>query len=205
MSAPLFGSDIIFYQRLLKSSGFYSGPVNGVWGSAMSTADDRFQADAARLKQQIGAFDARTEGHIATLHIKAQKVARKFMAKASSGPLTCKIISGTRSYAEQDALYKKGRWGNPGSKVTNARGGQSNHNFCIAWDIGLFDASGKYLTGATKAEQRAYEGIAALAADPDLEWGGNWSSFKDRPHYQARTGKTTSQVRGLFEAGRSYL
>ncbi|MEO8506247.1 MAG: hypothetical protein ABI593_01300 [Betaproteobacteria bacterium] len=41
----------------------------------------------------------------------------------------------------QDAPYRQGRLGNPGPRVTNARDGQSNHNFGIAWDIGIFTAS----------------------------------------------------------------
>ncbi len=55
-----------------------------------------------------------------------------------------KIISGTRTHMqEQDALYARRRTA-PGPRVTNARGGYSNHNFGIAWDIGLF-RGGKYL------------------------------------------------------------
>ena len=43
------------------------------------------------------------------------------------------------SYTEQNDLYKRGSFGNPPPKVTNARGGQSNHNFGIAWDGGVFE------------------------------------------------------------------
>jgi peptidoglycan LD-endopeptidase CwlK len=38
-----------------------------------------------------------------------------------------------------------------------------------------------------------------------LDWGGNWTTFVDRPHYQLKTGKKTSQVKTLFEAGQSYM
>nr|WP_295770097.1 M15 family metallopeptidase [Rhodoferax sp.] len=41
-----------------------------------------------------------------------------------------------RSCAEQDALYAQGRTA-PGNKVTNAKSGDSNHNFGIAFDIGV--------------------------------------------------------------------
>src|SRR5215207_9435814 len=52
---------------------------------------------------------------------------------------TYKVTSAYRSNAEQDALYAQGRT-KPGSKVTNARGGQSKHNpgpdgLCRAIDI----------------------------------------------------------------------
>jgi hypothetical protein len=42
-----------------------------------------------------------------------------------------------RSFAEQDALYAQGRT-KPGKIVTKARGGFSNHNFGVAFDIGVF-------------------------------------------------------------------
>src|SRR6478735_5807766 len=82
-------------------------------------------------------FDKRTEGNIATLVPKAQEKARQFMTAIlpilEEKGCTAKIISGTRSYDEQDDLYAKGRTV-AGAKVTNARGGYSNHNFGIAWD-----------------------------------------------------------------------
>jgi len=205
MSSPLFEEDILFYQRLLKCSGYYRGNLDGDWGPITGAADQKFNLDAENLKQQLGSFDSRTEGHIATMHIKAQAEARKFMKSALSGPNACRIISGTRSYKQQDELYKKGRWGNLGPRVTNARGGQSNHNFCIAWDIGLFAPSGEYLNGDTTAEIRAYEHVATLVDLTNLTWGGNWSSFKDRPHYQFKTGKKTSAIRPLFESGQPYV
>jgi len=182
MSAPLFGTDVLFYQRLLKASGYYHDTLDGIWGSNTTSAENAFQADAEDLKSSLGAFDSRTEGHIAKLHIKAQERARKFMAVATTGPHTCKIISGTRSYAEQNALYRQGRWGNPGPIVTKAKGGQSNHNFSIAWDVGLFNSAGEYLNGDTTAEVAAYEFIATIVDLSDLEWGGHWSGFKDRPN-----------------------
>jgi len=64
-------------------------------------------------------------------------------------PLTYRIISGTRTYEQQNQLFKKR------PKVTNARGGQSNHNFGIAWDVGLFE-EGKYYEGTSKKEDKAY-------------------------------------------------
>jgi peptidoglycan LD-endopeptidase CwlK len=57
----------------------------------------------------------------------AQIKAREFKKALRGPPLTYRIFSETRIYAEQDALFKKG------PKVTTARGGQSNHNFGIAW------------------------------------------------------------------------
>ena len=80
--------------------------------------------------------------------------------------------------------------------MTNARGGQSWHNFGLAWDIGLF-TDGKYVTTDTKYKAAAAHGKAA-----GLEWGGDWKTFPDCPHYQVGAeGRTISGARARFEAG----
>ena len=90
--------------------------------------------------------------------------------------------------------------GNPGPIVTHARAGESNHNFGIAWDVGIFDG-GRYLTGANATEEQAYKDLASVAMSAALEWGGSWTTFKDLPHYQMKTALTLAQVQQRFEAG----
>jgi peptidoglycan L-alanyl-D-glutamate endopeptidase CwlK len=168
----------------------------------MDAADQAFTADYDTARQQLGAFDARSEANIQTLIPSAQREARRFLAKAQKGfpGLSIRILSGTRTYVEQDLLFSKGRNSNPGPIVTHARGGESNHNFGIAWDVGIFDG-GRYLTGATAAEEKAYRDLAPVAMSSALEWGGEWKSFTDLPHYQMKTGLTLAQVQQRFEAG----
>lgn len=202
MSAPLFQTDLIFYQRLLASMGYYTDTIDGDWGPNTEAADQAFEAASLALRQQFGELDSRTEGNIVTLHIKAQKLARQFIAdlKAAGFGRTVRILSGTRTYEEQNRLFAKGRFGNPGPVVTKARGGFSNHNFGIAWDIGIFE-NGVYYTGATAAQNTWYKKAAATASMTGLDWGGNWSGFTDLPHYEAKTGMTITQKRTLFESG----
>ena len=90
-----------------------------------------------------------------------------------------KVISGFRTYDEQAALYPQGRT-TPGKVVTNARPGYSNHNFGIAFDIGVFEGS-TYLPESPK-----YNAVGALGMDIGLEWGGSWKSIVDAPHFQLR-------------------
>ncbi len=197
MSAPLSKAATLFRQRILSCAGFYHAKLDGLWGPKTDQADKDFHAEYLRLQTIGGAFDPRTESWIITLLPEAQSKARDFMRVAGSA---CKIISGTRTYPEQDALFSQR------PKVTNARGGQSNHNFGIAWDVGIFQ-NGHYLTGATRAEEAAYTSLAATikAHVSGLEWGGDWKSIVDEPHYQLATGKTVSQVRALFEGGTPYV
>lgn len=127
----------------------------------------------------IDIVDAGSEKKIATLLPEVQPLARALVHKAALSGIKIKIISGLRTYAEQDELYAQGRT-KPGSKVTNARGGYSNHNFGIAFDIGVFEGN-KYLADSTK-----YKAVGALGMDMGLEWGGNWKTIVDQPHFQLR-------------------
>ena len=197
MSLVLSKSDILFSQRFLKASGFYPAQLDGLWGEKTDAATEAFDAETERIAIKYGKVDSRSEKQIATLQPRAQANARIFLQNLSDSGIEAKIISGTRTYAEQELLYKKGRFGNKGPKVTNARGGQSNHNFGIAWDIAIFK-NGNYLP-----ESPLYDTAGAVMTE-GVEWGGNWKTFKDRPHYQLVTGLTTSKIRALFEEGRPY-
>lgn len=123
--------------------------------------------------------DPRSEKNIATLHSKAQPYARALVLKAAAAGINIKVISALRTYAEQDELYAQGRT-KPGKIVTNAPGGYSNHNFGIAFDIGVFEG------GAYLGESSKYKAVGALGSELGLEWGGNWTSIHDEPHFQLR-------------------
>jgi peptidoglycan L-alanyl-D-glutamate endopeptidase CwlK len=125
--------------------------------------------------------NARSEAVIATLLPEVRPYARALYFKAAGHGITINVLSGLRTYAEQNALYAKGRTA-PGNKVTNARGGYSNHNFGIAFDIGVFEGT-RYLPSSNK-----YKAVGVLGEELGLEWGGNWTSFVDQPHFQLRPG-----------------
>lgn len=196
-----FKADVIFAQRFLSCCGLYSDKIDGLYGNNSRKAEDAFNKLLVKYADMYGRFDSRSEGVIATLQPKAQIAARRFMQLASKSSFTVKLISGTRTYAEQNILYNKR------PKVTNARGGYSNHNFGIAWDVGIFVGS-TYYTGKNKKEEQAYIDLSKLimpTLGKLLTWGGNWKSFKDFPHYEVTTGKSITQVRKLFEAGKPLI
>ena len=121
----------------------------------------------------------RSEKVIATLLPEVRPYARALFFKARDKGIAINIISGTRTFEEQDKLYAKGRSGK-GPKVTNARGGYSNHNFGIAFDIGVFDGN-RYLP-----ESPLYKAVGALGMELGLDRGGNWKSIVDQPHFELR-------------------
>lgn len=142
--------------------------------------------------------DDRTNKNLNTLLPKARDKAVKFIIEISEYlepyGITAKIISGNRTYAEQDALYAQGRT-KAGPIVTNAKGGQSNHNFGIAWDIGLFKGT-DYL-----GDSPFYSQIAHIGRAMGLAWGGDFSNFKDLPHWEVQTGLTMAQKRDRVAKG----
>lgn len=136
-------------------------------------------ADPHAAERLLAPVDARSERVIADLEPPVQAAARALVHKAAGIGIEVKIINGLRTYAEQDTLYAHGR-SKPGTIITDARAGYSNHNFGIAFDVGVFD--GKEFIGACSR----YKAVAALALDLGLEWGGSWDSPAEEPHFQLR-------------------
>jgi len=85
-----------------------------------------------------------------------------------------KVIEGVRSLERQKMLFASGK-----SKTMNSRH-LTGHavdlaptvNGQVLWDWPLFDA----LAVAVKA--------AAKAENVPIEWGGDWVTFRDGPHWQ---------------------
>ena len=149
------------------------------WGAIYKRIVDRSSPTDIGLTELGDLASVRSEKVIGKLHPRVQAYARALYFKAREHGLTIQIISGLRSYAEQDALYAQGRT-EPGNVVTNARAGHSNHNFGIAFDVGLFERN-EYL-----GESPMYKAVGALGEELGLEWGGNWRTLVDQPHFQLR-------------------
>jgi peptidoglycan LD-endopeptidase CwlK len=123
----------------------------------------------------------------------AKRVTALTRALARKGH-TVEVVQGLRTFAEQDALYAQGRT-KPGQIVTNAKGGQSNHNFGLAVDLCPF------VGGRPQWNDNAgFIRIGAEAAKLKLEWGGDWKKFIDKPHVQL-PGLTTAQCLKHFKKG----
>jgi peptidoglycan L-alanyl-D-glutamate endopeptidase CwlK len=149
----------------------YAGPET--WQAIYS----RIVPNAQPLTATSDKVDDRSEKVIATLLPEAQPYARALVTKAGADGITIKVISGLRTYDEQNDLYAQGRT-KPGRIVTNARGGFSNHNFGIAFDVGVFEGS-QYLDESPK-----YKAVGVLGMNLGLEW--DWKTIQDEPHFQLR-------------------
>lgn len=107
---------------------------------------------------------------------------------------TVEVVQGLRTFAEQDALFAKGRTA-PGQVVTKARGGQSNHNYGLAVDLCPFVGGQPQWN-----DNQGFIRIGAEAVKQGLEWGGNWKKFIDKPHVQLG-GLTVAQCSAFYKTG----
>jgi peptidoglycan LD-endopeptidase CwlK len=183
------------------------GPATAqaVWRALNGDAEGGAEGGA---EEDLTGLDARSLKNLATLDPKARGMFGQFLrlAKATAATLGCDyvLIGGNRTWAEQDALYAQGRT-LPGARVTNARGGYSNHNFGIAGDCGVF-MGGSYLDESKpELAARVHKACSLHAARCGLEWGGAWNSFKDLPHYEVAKELDMAQRRRIFEAKGSIL
>jgi peptidoglycan L-alanyl-D-glutamate endopeptidase CwlK len=111
----------------------------------------------------------------------------------------CKLtVTSTYRDAEaQDALYAQGRT-KPGKIVTNAKGGQSLHNWRVAFDV-VPMRDGKAVWGTTGWDGLLWMKVGAIGRSIGLEWGGAWSRFPDFPHFQFTGGLMLAD----FQAGKT--
>ncbi len=168
----------------------------------MSTTPPSTPAAAKPASAQHWVPDARSAQNLLTLLPAVQPLATEFLRQTKARGWFFKITSAMRTYEEQNALYEQGR-SKPGARVTNARGGYSNHNFGLAFDVTLFTADGK----TPIWESPVYAQAALIGKALGLTWGGDWQSIKDEPHYELRpkwaAGMSSSEVLAELRARKS--
>ena len=148
--------------------------------------------------------DPVSEKRIKTLHPKIAAEVLCLFNRANNMLLTgnakARVTCGFRSVAEQDALYAMGRTSS-GKIVTNAKGGYSVHNYGLAFDFCLIIdgklASWEWLKDFDGDKVADWMEFVNLFKEYGYEWGGDWKSFKDRPHLQKTFGMTVEQLRAL--------
>lgn len=131
-------------------------------------------------------MDKSTIGRIAKLHPKLRGEVAQIITEIQANGINIRITQGLRTIAEQDELYAKGRT-KPGPKVTNAKGGQSFHNFGLAVDFCLLHKDGGISwdlhEDIDKDGIKDWMEVVAIFEKHGWEWGGRWK-FVDNPHFQ---------------------
>lgn len=109
----------------------------------------------------------------------AREIIKRVNQKITSG-WEAFITDGLRDMEEQRRIYAQGRTA-PGKIVSNAKPGQSPHNFGLAIDVAFKRKS----DGKVAWLYQFYDNyVAPVARSLGCDWGGDWKDFVDRPHIQ---------------------
>jgi peptidoglycan L-alanyl-D-glutamate endopeptidase CwlK len=120
-----------------------------------------------------------------------QTAAEAALAECAAKGLDVLVTCTYRSPADQNALYAQGRTA-PGAIVTNARAGQSMHQYRCALDI----VPMRYGKCVWNGSDPVWQQIAAVFKAHGFEWGEDWVSFKEMPHFQITGGHPLSYFQG---------
>ena len=125
---------------------------------------------------------------IEDLHPKVADLCKQFIEKCADDNIDVLITSTYRDNESQNTLYAQGRT-TPGKKVTNAKAGQSYHNYKIAFDFCPV-VGGK----AQWNDTATFNKCGKIAESLGLEWAGNWKTFKELAHCQYTGGLTLKDL-----------
>jgi len=152
-------------------------------------------------------MDTITQKRTDKLHPIVRDEVKKIIAEcdaALTGKAKIRITQGLRTFDEQAQLYAIGRT-KAGKKVTNAKAGQSIHNYGLAVDMCLI-IDGKTASWDTAKDWDNdkiadwYECVKIFAKH-GWEWGGNWKTFKDLPHFEKKKiARATSELKVSWRA-----
>ncbi len=123
------------------------------------------------------------------LRPRTQAKAQAFQKACSDAGVPVLIYSTLRDAEAQDAEHAKGRT-IPGKVVTNAKGGDSYHQYGVAFDF-------VPLVGGVPAwnDKIRYETCGQIGKNLGLEWGGDFKSFPDMPHMQDTLGFSVAEYK----------
>ncbi len=138
-----------------------------------------------------------------TLHPLIRKEVETLVNKVNTEILTSGVkmlVTQTlRTFAEQDKLFAQK------PKVTNARGGQSIHNYGLAFDFCLVQ-NGKTIWDVAKDfdgdKQPDWMEVVKVFEDAGYTWGGKFRSISDKPHFEKTFGHTWQQLFEIKKAGK---
>lgn len=132
------------------------------------------------------------------LHPLVVEKARQLIELAQADGIEILVTSTLRSFEEQAELFAIGRV-KPGKIVTNAKAGESWHNFGLAFDVVPL------VNGKAIWDSPFWNRIGDLGKQIDLTWGGDFKSFKDKPHFEFHPDLTLAEANQRRENNQNLL
>ena len=194
------GPSVPFVGACVMVGDLRSGPTGGHPFAADLSCDSWFGFEVCTsgslrgMKRPTRKAIARTLSQIDELHPCAQDSTTELLNQLTADKAGEGLVavgggdSGYRTNERQDELWAIGRRGIPGEKtVTSAKGGESFHNYGLAWDVIFFDNEGQPQWQSTH-----YSSVGDTAKPLGFDgWGGNWTK-KDWGHVEIHLGGLTS-------------
>jgi peptidoglycan L-alanyl-D-glutamate endopeptidase CwlK len=120
----------------------------------------------------------------------AKERVERFIALCHEQGIDLLVTSTFRDHESQGELYEQGRT-KPGKVVTNAKPGESWHNYRCAVDVVPLVNGKPNWDGSDPIWQT----IGELGEQAGLEWAGRWHSFKELAHFQYTGGLTLADLK----------
>lgn len=166
-------------------------------------------------------MDTPTQQRITLLHPKLRDEVTTLIQQADIALIThshVRIVQSLRTFEEQDALYALGRTvKNPdgitakkplGNIVTKAKGGQSDHNYGLAFDFCLI-IDNKEVSWDLKKDWDGdkvadWMEVVKIFRNNGYDWGGTWK-FVDNPHIEKLFGHTWKDLLVKYNSGQTFI
>lgn len=144
-----------------------------------------------------------TKYNLQNLHPEVQSAKEQLINNVQKKGISIQIVEGFRSVEEQDELYERGRM-KVGKIVTNAKGGQSYHNYGLAIDFAILDKETNQLSWDIKKDGNKngiadWHEVVQEAKKLGFSWGGDWKKFKDYPHLEMTFDQSIEQLQRALE------
>lgn len=131
--------------------------------------------------------------NLSDLNPKVAALCSEFINRCKEQGIDVIITSTYRDAESQNALYAQGRTVS-GAIVTNAKAGQSFHNWHVAFDFCPI-VNGK----AMWKDDATFTKCGEIAENLGLEWAGRWKRNNEKAHCQYTGGLTLAD----FQAGKT--
>ena len=173
-----------------RSSSSYSGGTSSASASSITASNN------GRCRRGV-ILSKNNQEKIKTLHPEIRNATSSMLTNLKKDNVNVEISLATRTYEEQDRLYSKGRNEkgeiiDESKVVTYAKGGQSYHNFGLAFDVEVYNENG---TKNWNKQSEAWQKVINEGKKQGFVAGAEWNDFPDLPHFENSFGNTQSALR----------
>jgi hypothetical protein len=177
--------------------------IQGVQIPSDAASEERLRAIGAeevstvqQIENKQPPIPSRLQGvssrNIQTLRPEIQPLAQELIRRCAQEGIPLVVTVGSRTKEEQDKLYEQGRTpGNNKPLATGAKGGESRHNYGVAFDTAII------INGKESQSRALWDRVGAIGESIGLEWGAHIITPppEDFGHFQYDGGLNLEQLK----------